>query len=90
MCKLTTLEKTGWEHTFFKLSSATRPEFGQTLKDFQPLVNSNVVSHVHIVRGQLQRKSVNPAIARQCQSLKYVNNISCVDQLCSVNLHQMS
>ena len=26
------------------------------------------------------------AVVRQCQSLKYVNNVSCVDQLCSVKL----
>ena len=44
-------------------------------------VNSLVVNHAHIVQGQPQRKGV-----RQRQSLKYVNNVSCVDQLCSVKL----
>ena len=48
-------------------------------------VNSVVVNHAHIVQGQPQRKGVSPAIIRR-QSLKYVNNISCVDQLFSNKL----
>ena len=47
---------------------------------------TSVVNHEHIVQGQPQRKGVCPAIVRQCQSLKYVNNVICVDQLCSVKL----
>ena len=43
-------------------------------------VDAVVVNHV---QGQPQRKCVSPAVVR-CQSLKYVNNVSCVDQLCSV------
>ena len=49
-------------------------------------VNSVVVGRAHIDQGQPQRKGISPAVARQRQSLKYVNNVSCVDQLYSVKL----
>ena len=49
-------------------------------------INSVVVNHAHIVQGQPQRKGVSPAVVRQLQSLKYVNNVSCVDQLYTVKL----
>ena len=45
--------------------------------------NSVVVNHPHIVQGQPQEKGASPAVVRR-RSLKYVNNVSCVDQLCSV------
>ena len=38
-------------------------------------VNSVVVNHAHIVQGHPQRKGASPAFVRQCQSLKYVNNL---------------
>ena len=41
-------------------------------------VNSVVVNHAHIVQGQPQKKGVSSAIVRH-QSLKYVNNVSYVD-----------
>ena len=65
----------------------TGPESGQTLKTCQPVINfpdSVVVNHAHIVKGQPQKKGVSLAVIRQCQPLKYVNNVSCIDQLCSV------
>ena len=64
----------------------TGPESRETVNCFQPVINLNsvVVNHTHIVQGQPQRKGVSLAIVKQCQSLKYVNNASCVDQLCSV------
>ena len=63
----------------------TGPESGQTVNCFQSVPNVNcLVNHANIVQGQLQRKGVSSAIVRQRQSLKYVNNVSCVDQLCSV------
>ena len=59
----------------------TGPESGQT-------VNLNVVSHAHFV-GQPQKKVISPLIVKQKdQKLKCVNNVSCVDQLCSVKLAQ--
>ena len=59
---------------------------GSQLAKQELLQNVNsVVNHPHIVQGQPQRKDVSQAIVR-CQSLKYVNNVSCVDQLCSVKL----
>ena len=42
-----------------------------------PLLNPNI-KHRH------QRKGVRRSVVRQPWSLKYVNNVSCVDQLCSV------
>ena len=59
----------------------------QTDSKLLSVVNANsvVVNHAHIVQGQAQRKGISPAIVR-CQSLKYVNNVSCVDQLCSLKL----
>ena len=53
---------------------------GETLKVCQTVtnvVNSVVVNHAHIVQGQPQKKGVSLL-------LKYVNNVFCVDQLCSV------
>ena len=41
---------------------------------------------MHILFKGKQRKGVSPAVVGQCQSLKYVNNVSCVDQFCSVKL----
>ena len=65
----------------------TRPDWTSVLRDSklcQLLVNVNsvVVNHAHIVQGQPQRKGVSPAIVRQRQTLKHMNNVSCVDQLC--------
>ena len=58
---------------------------GETLKVCQTrVVNSVVVIHAHIVQGQPQKKGISLAVVRQHQLLKYVNNVSCVDQLCSV------
>ena len=59
---------------------------GQTV-NCQSIVNANsvVVNHAHIVQGQPQTKGISPAIVRH-QSLKYVSNVSCVDQLSSVKL----
>ena len=71
------------------LFQQTGLESRQTVKSCQPVVNlanSSIVSHVHIVQGQSQRKGASPAIVRQCSSLRYVNNASCIDQLCSVKL----
>ena len=63
----------------------TGPVSGETLKVSRiTVINSVVVNHAHIVKGQPQKKGVSPAVVRQCQSLKFVNNFSCVDQLCSV------
>ena len=45
---------------------------GETLKVSQTVtnvVNSSVVNHTHIVKGQPQKKGVSPAVVRQCQSL---------------------
>ena len=52
-----------------------------------PQVRSGVSSHINdnYYQGQPQRKGINLAFVRR-QSLKYVNNVSCVDQLCSVKL----
>ena len=49
----------------------------QTVPD---VVNSVVVNHAHVVKGQPQKKGVIPAVIR-CQLLKYVNIVSCVNQL---------
>ena len=59
---------------------------GETV-NFQSVINVNsvVVNHAHIVQGKPQRKDVTLDIVRR-QSLKYVNNVSCVDQLCSIKL----
>ena len=48
------------------------------------VVNSVVVNLAHMVQGQPQKKGVSLAVVRQHQLLKYVNNVSYVDQLCSV------
>ena len=67
----------------------TRPVSGETVEVCQTVtnvVNSVVVNCAHIDQGQPQRKGVSLTIVRQHQSLKYVNNVSCVDQLCSVKL----
>ena len=50
-------------------------------------VNSNVAFHVPIATGLPQKKGVSPVIVKQykVQSLKLVNNASCIDHLCSVN-----
>ena len=51
---------------------------------YQSVINVNsVVNHAHIAQGQPQRKGISPAVVRR-QSLKYVKNVSCVDQLCFV------
>ena len=60
------------------------PDWTSVWRDVKSLsvtnvVNSVVVNHAHIVRGQPQKKGVV-----RHQLLKYVNNVSCVDQLCSV------
>ena len=47
-------------------------------------VNSLVVNPAHIVQGQPQKKGTSSAVVRQCELLKYVNNVSCINQLCSV------
>ena len=52
-------------------------KFCQTVNNVVILV---VVNHADIVKGQSQKKGVSLAIV-QCQELKYVNNVSCVDQL---------
>ena len=44
----------------------------------------SVVNHAHIIQGQPQRKGICLAVVRQRPSLKYVKNVSYVDQLCSV------
>ena len=64
---------------------------GEAVNYCQSVVNVNpvVVNHPHIIQGQPQRKGVSLAVVIH-QSLKYVNNVPCVGQLCSVNLHQMS
>ena len=65
----------------------TRPVSGETVNVCQSVINVNsVVNHAYIVQGQPQRKGISPAIVRHHQSLKYVNNVSCVDQLSSVKL----
>ena len=65
----------------------TGPVSGETVYCCQSVANLNsVVNHAHIVQEQTQRKGIHIAIVRQCQSLKYVNNVSCLDQLCSVKL----
>ena len=60
---------------------------GETVKVCQTVtnvVNSVVINPAHIVQGLPQRKGLSPAVVRQHQSSKYVNNVCCVDQLCSV------
>ena len=61
---------------------------GETVNVCQSIINVNplVVNQAHIVQGQPQRKDVSPAIVRQHQSLKYVNNVSCVNRLSSIKL----
>ena len=56
------------------------------LSDFTRSCKLNCATHAHIVKGQPQKKGVSPAVVRQRQSLKYVNNVSCVNHLSSVNL----
>ena len=69
-------------HIFQIVFSTTGPESGQT-------VNLNVISHAHFVLRQPQKKGISPVIVKQKdQKLKCVNNVSCVDQLCSVKLTQ--
>ena len=59
---------------------------GEAVNCCQSVININsVVNHAHIVQGQPQRKGISLAVVRR-QSLKYVNNVSCVDQFCSVKL----
>ena len=63
------------------------PESGQTVNYCQPVVNFaslNVVSHAHFVQGQQQKKGISRVTVKQNQQLKCVNNVSCVDELCSV------
>ena len=65
-------------HIFQIVFSTTGPESGQT-------VNLNVISHAHFVLRHPQKKGISPVIVKQKdQKLKCVNNVSCVDQLCSV------
>ena len=46
----------------------------------------NVVSHVPFVQGLSQKKDVSPVIVKHCKKkLKYVKDVSCVDQLSFVN-----
>ena len=47
-------------------------------------VNLNVVFPVPFAVGQPQKKGISPVIVKQEQKLKFVNNASCVDHLCSV------
>ena len=52
-------------------------------------LNFNVDSHVanaHIVTGLPQRKGVNPTFCQMYTEIKYVENVSCVGHLCSVDL----
>ena len=54
------------------------------VKTFQTLsntVNSVAVTHACIVKGQPQKNGISQGVVRQHQFLKYVNNVSCVDQL---------
>ena len=61
------------------------PVSRETVKTCQTVTNVvNSVNHAHILKGQPQRKGESPVVVRQCLSLKYVNNFSHVDQLCSV------
>ena len=64
----------------------TGPVSGETNNSlkFCAVVNSGVVDHVHYVKGQPQKKGVSPVFVQQKQPLKYVNNVFCVDLLCSV------
>ena len=52
--------------------------FKQTLN-----VNSHVAAHAHIIKGQPQKKGASPVIVHY-QRLKYVKDVSFVDQLSSV------
>ena len=68
---------------------SNRPGSGQTVNGTQKLVDSvnlNAVFHVPIATGLPQKKGISPVIVNQnkVQSLKPVNNASCVDHLCSV------
>ena len=68
----------------------TGPGSGQTVNCVQRLVDSvhlNAVFHVPIATGLPQKKGISPVFVKQnkVQSLKPVNNASCVDPLCSVN-----
>ena len=49
-------------------------------------VNSCVVNSVLFVKGYPQKKGVNPSYCYHCQIIKCVKDVSCVDDLCSVNL----
>ena len=51
-------------------------------------VNSNVVAHTHIVKGQPQRKGASPVFVHY-QILKYVKDISCVDKNPQRRLHSL-
>ena len=42
-------------------------------------VNSVIINHAHIVKGQPQKKGISPVVVSQHQELKHVNNVSCVD-----------
>ena len=67
--------------------STTRPDQSLDrliIKTCRPVVNfAVVVNHAHIEQGQPQKKGISPAVVRRL-SLKYVNKVSCVNQLCSV------
>ena len=70
------------------LSTKKPDQSGQTIKYCQPVVSfaKSNVSHAHFVKGQPQKKGISPATVKQNQQLNFVNNVSCVDQLCSVKL----
>ena len=51
---------------------------GSVSRETLKCVNSVVLNHVHIVKGKPQKRGVNPNVVRP-ESLKYVNNVSCVD-----------
>ena len=56
----------------------------QGMADQLKIVNSGAVDHVLSVKGQPQKKGVSRVFVAQKQPLKYVNNVFCVDHLCSV------
>ena len=56
------------------------------LNAFTIIYHENAHTGKSLCDRRPQRKGVSPAVVRQHQSLKYVNNVSCLDQLCSVKL----
>ena len=62
------------------------PQAGPGTMNHQALnsVNLNVVFPVPFAVGQPQKKGISPVIVKQEQKLKFVNNASCVDHLCSL------